>query len=174
MIMNKKELRKEILNKRKNLTNKYLQDEYIYKEVIKRIKDKKCIGIYVSMKDEVDTYQIMEYCWQNGIKVCVPKCKNHTLTFHAINSINDLHPSFFNLLEPDNINEVLVEDIDVMICPLVAFDSDNNRIGYGKGYYDSILHRCKNKIGIAYDIQRVESIDSDKWDIKLDEVIYMK
>ena len=58
-----------------------------------------------------------------------------------------------------------------MIVPIVAYDQDKNRIGYGKGYYDAILKECAYTIGIAYPEQEFENIPSDNWDIPLHEII---
>ena len=60
--------------------------------------------------------------------------------------------------------------------PLVAFDNDLNRLGYGGGYYDRYLSKNKKikkilKIGIAYSFQKVKKIPIDKHDIRLDHII---
>ena len=59
-----------------------------------------------------------------------------------------------------------------MFVPLSSFDPDHNRTGYGAGYYDSVLGKCPLKIGLAYREQMVEKIDTDPWDVLLDDVIY--
>ena len=65
---------------------------------------------------------------------------------------------------------------DILLVPLVAFDSKLNRIGYGKGYYDRILGRLKGKnkkmiaIGVAYSFQKCTYIPTNKYDFKLDYI----
>ena len=65
---------------------------------------------------------------------------------------------------------------DVILVPLVAFDKNFNRIGYGGGYYDRYIKRVKkNKkiitIGLAYSFQKVKEISTNEHDVRLDFVI---
>ena len=69
---------------------------------------------------------------------------------------------------------------DVMLVPLLAFDSQNNRLGYGKGFYDRYLSKfLKNKkktttIGIAFSFQKYNKLPVLKSDIKLDYILTEK
>ena len=57
------------------------------------------------------------------------------------------------------------------MAPLSSYDAENHRTGYGKGYYDSILMDCRNRIGVAFQEQEVDHIDVESHDITLDEII---
>ena len=62
------------------------------------------------------------------------------------------------------------------IVPLVAFDKDFNRIGYGGGFYDRYIQKLKKlkniiTIGLAYSFQKVKKYQCNKYDIKLDFII---
>ena len=140
-------------------------------EVISRIHAGMIVGCYVSVKDELDTSEILEYCFANNITVCVPKVVENTLQFYKIKSNHDLVPAPFGLLEPNETELILVQRIDMMIVPLSSYDSKNHRTGYGKGYYDSVLGNCINKIGIAFQEQEVDQIDVEPHDVTLDEII---
>ena len=62
-------------------------------------------------------------------------------------------------------------DIDLLIVPMLAYDKELYRLGYGKGYYDKYLQNYQHiAIGIAYSKQIVEHIDHDEYDIKLIDV----
>lgn len=63
--------------------------------------------------------------------------------------------------------------IDLVIVPLLAFDLDGNRVGYGKGYYDKFLQNCENalKIGICLEKPLLKILDINEYDIKLDYCI---
>ncbi len=68
---------------------------------------------------------------------------------------------------------------NILLVPLVAFDKDLNRIGYGGGYYDRYIKKIKKKkklilIGLAYSFQKVKKIPIDKFDMKLDFIITEK
>lgn len=143
----------------------------VCQEVISRIHAGMIIGCYVSVKDELDTSEILEFCFANNISVCVPKVVENTLRFYKIKSNDDLVPAPFGLLEPNVTEMIPVQKIDMMIVPLSSYDSKNHRTGYGKGYYDSVLCNCINKIGIAFQEQEVDQIDVEPHDVTLDEII---
>ncbi len=64
-------------------------------------------------------------------------------------------------------------EINVFLLPLVAFDVSGNRLGHGGGFYDKLLSHFQGakKIGLAFELQKVDSIPAQAHDIKLDEVI---
>ena len=93
------------------------------------------------------------------------------MQFYKIKSNDDLVPAPFGLLEPNVTEMIPVQKIDMMIVPLSSYDSKNHRTGYGKGYYDSVLGNCINKIGIAFQEQEVDQIDVEPHDVTLDEII---
>ena len=129
------------------------------------------VGCYVSRSDEPDTHVFLEWCFQNRIPVAVPKVEGSTLGFYRIASMHDLKPGCFGVLEPEQGTRVAADEIDLVFVPLSSFDAQNNRTGYGKGYYDSILTRAMYKVGIAYPEQQVDQIDADPWDIRLNGMI---
>ena len=68
---------------------------------------------------------------------------------------------------------------DILLVPLVAFDNDLNRLGYGGGFYDRYLKKIKNKkkivtIGIGFAFQKIQKIPTNKHDMKLDYIITEK
>ena len=76
---------------------------------------------------------------------------------------------------PEPFSEV-VKFPNILIVPLVAFDSNRNRIGYGGGFYDRYIKKLKMKkkiltIGLAYSFQKVKKLPVTKHDIQLDFII---
>ena len=68
---------------------------------------------------------------------------------------------------------------NILLVPLVAFDKNFNRIGYGGGFYDRYIKRISKikkiyTIGLAYNFQKVKEIPTNKYDIKLDFIITEK
>ncbi|MGI4877336.1 MAG: 5-formyltetrahydrofolate cyclo-ligase, partial [Janthinobacterium lividum] len=94
------------------------------------------------------------------------------VAFHACPRA-DLRPGFAGIPEPD-ASSPLVEP-DVVLVPLVAVDRRGNRIGQGGGHYDRTLdrlraHRPVVAIGVAWDIQLVDSVLTEPWDQPLDAI----
>lgn len=171
--MDKGTARKLGLYNRKQLTSSMRRQKSlsIFEELKDDIDQSNIVGCYVSMKEEVETNVILEYCFQNNKRICVPKVIGNTLSFYEIHSMSDLEEGYFHVLEPVTDTLINVEDIDLMIVPLSAYDVNNHRCGYGKGFYDSVLDTCKYKVGIAYKEQEVEMIEVEKHDISLDKII---
>lgn len=79
-----------------------------------------------------------------------------------------------NIPEPSDGWVVDPEELELVLVPLVAFDDDHNRVGRGGGYYDRFLKKCVNarKVGVAFAEQKIDRIQTDEFDVKLDDVIY--
>ena len=113
------------------------------------------ILVYVSTPIEVDTYRIIEQAWADGKRVAVPRCVPDTrnMEFYYIESMDDLSPGSFGVLEPQEDPARLVSDFSKSMCLIPAFSYDyaGYRLGYGKGYYDRFLARFTGyMIGICY------------------------
>ncbi|MBQ9328313.1 MAG: 5-formyltetrahydrofolate cyclo-ligase [Solobacterium sp.] len=136
-------------------------------------RNEPCIGCYVSMKDEADTLAYLSWCISSGRNVAVPKVEGSTLGFYRISSLEELQSGAFGVLEPEGNadSHIPLEAISLMFVPLSSFDETNQRTGYGKGYYDSVLLPSMKKIGIAYPEQQVPGIEADPWDIPLDQIL---
>ena len=83
----------------------------------------------------------------------------------------------YGMLEPIDSKKIYIPDI--MLIPLVAFDKNLNRLGYGGGYYDRIIEFLKKKkkiitIGLAFDFQKFNSLPISKFDQKLDYIVTNK
>ncbi|MHB9030861.1 MAG: 5-formyltetrahydrofolate cyclo-ligase [Candidatus Latescibacterota bacterium] len=138
------------------------------------------IHIYVSaVNNEVHTHGLILLLLDWGKRVVVPRCASEPARLHhiCINSLEELKPSRFGLLEPEHIPESEVEpaDLDLVIAPLLAFDRSGARLGFGGGYYDYLFRRCVcTKIGLAYSFQEMERIPFEPHDRKLDIIVTEK
>ena len=168
----KKELRKEILYLRDNLEDRYNKSMIIKNKIMDLdiYKKSKVIAIYSSMKSEVDTKELIKDSLLIGKKVVLPKIvSKNKMIFILINENTIYEKNSFGVLEP--VGEEY-QDIDLMILPGVAFDKNNNRLGYGRGYYDKYLKdKDIYKIGICYKEQIVKELPIEDFDIKMDLVI---
>ncbi|MEF9961108.1 MAG: 5-formyltetrahydrofolate cyclo-ligase [Erysipelotrichaceae bacterium] len=167
--MDKQAIRTTLIQQRKMLSKTAIETKsnQIMKQLIPYLKDYKCIAIYMPCNGEVDLSPLLTL----DHKFYIPKVEKTEMNFYEYHQ-DQLIESSFHILEPTNHHKIKKEQIDCMIVPLVAFDSNKNRIGYGKGYYDRYLqtHTFKT-IGVAYDFQRVEQIEPDPFDKKLDKII---
>ena len=111
--------------------------------------------IYVSTSIEVDTADIICRAIAEGKRVAVPRCVPDTrnMEFYYIESLDELSPGMFGVLEPVANPERLYDEKDGGLCIVPAFSYDwrGFRLGYGKGYYDRFLSRFEgNMVGICY------------------------
>ena len=171
-------LRKASLLKRekKYLSVRKLNFNLIFRLIKKNFKKKKIIiaGFYPS-SHEVNILKFLENASKNRFKILLPviKTSNH-MSFRQWDFNEPLYVNKFGILEPRNSNKEFIPDL--IMVPLVAFDNNFNRIGYGKGYYDRSLRKI-NKIkkniislGIAYSFQKCRAIPVNKYDHKLDYI----
>ena len=136
----------------------------------KEYQKAKYIMIYNALKDEVDLKELTK----DKDKIFIyPRCINNKEMIALIpNSEDDFETGMFNIKEPIINKSVIANKIDLIICPLVAFDKDKNRLGNGSGYYDRFLakYNCL-KIGVGFKIQELKGVPNEKFDRKLD-IIY--
>lgn len=101
--------------------------------------------IYVSVKREPDTRQLIEAALAQGKKVAVPLCRTGgRMEARQIQSLSQLRPAAFGLLEPqESAGVVPPEEIDFVVVPCVACDQKGRRLGYGGGYYDRYLAQSR-------------------------------
>ena len=177
--MNKSQIRKKILRIRKQKKNeKFVFNFDLLSNILKRKKvSGKIVGGYYPYNYEIDILQILEKFEKKKFIITLPKIKkNSQMNFYQW-SINDpLAINKFGIPEPIS---KMVKHPDVLLVPLVAFDKNFNRIGYGGGFYDRYIKKIKKKkqvvtIGFAYSFQKVKKIPTNKYDIRLDFIITNK
>ncbi|RLJ73497.1 5-formyltetrahydrofolate cyclo-ligase [Pedobacter alluvionis] len=175
--MFKAEIRKQALKDRLLLTdpNHHALNESLLKQFktldFSQIKTLH-IFLPITEKKEPDTFLLIE--WLNKThpetKIIVPKADFETalMTHHEYLGEKDLKKNLYNILEPQkgNLHE---GEIDMVIIPLLAFDKQGYRVGYGKGFYDRFLRDINaQKIGLSLH-PAIEKIDDvNEHDIKLD------
>ena len=165
-----------IQRKKKYLNSKKFNFSLIFKLVKKHFKNKKIIiGAYYPSYYEVDILKFFEEASKKKFKIVLPVVKNSTsMSFKKWIPNDPLYVNKFGILEPKNTNKEFTPDL--IIVPLVTFDNQLNRIGYGKGYYDRKLKKIKKIkrnaicIGAAYSFQKCKSIPTNKHDFKLDYI----
>ncbi len=139
------------------------------------------VACFLARDGEVATGPLLELCWSLGKRTWLPvTSRQQRLAFAHYHSDTKLLPGAFKIPEPDPRESEFTDPatLDVVLTPLVAFDSNCRRIGMGGGYYDRTFgfllqeHRPGNPvlIGIAHDFQHVEHIEAQRWDVPLQAV----
>ena len=128
-------------------------------------------------RPEVDTWKILSKLWSifSEKTVAVPYVIPGTklMQHHVFSEDTILIDNKWNIPEPDPLTtpQLLVEKIDVIILPLLAFDKRGYRVGYGGGFYDRFLSECKPealKIGLSFfdPVEKIEDIND--YDVAMD------
>ena len=127
--------------------------------------------------NEFDPQLITDYCYFKNPRQTLfyPVIDKQTDTMDCV-FVNDntvFEKSKMGIDEPVDGLPMFPEEIDLVIVPLLAFDKEGNRVGYGKGYYDKFLKECrKDVVKIGFSFFEAEKIDDVKnYDIKLDYCI---
>lgn len=135
----------------------------------------KTVMLYCALPDEVDTRELLNHCIEKGKKVLLPKVTGETtMELRQYTGNDDLAVGAFGILEPTGATFNAFDTIEVAVIPGMAFDSNGNRLGRGKGYYDrflSMLPARIYKIGVCFDFQKFEHIPTATNDIQMDCVI---
>lgn len=179
--MHKSQLRSYYLNKRKaipteEITIKSQQiTELFFKSFDLSSIQNLHIFLPIIKQREIDTFLIIEYLQKNQsyIKIVIPKVVSGTSTMqHFVFDEKQLKENHWGILEPSgrDLVEIQPSEIDMVIVPLLIFDTQGNRVGYGKGFYDRFLQECGDKtlkIGVCLEepINKIE--DTNSFDVKL-------
>ena len=178
--MLKSKLRKKILKTRKiaNKNNIKLKFNKIFNLIKKRKSKKKIvIGGYFPINFEVDDLDILNEFSKKKYQICLPVIKkNYKMDFYKWNIDDPLTVNQYGIPEPISNNIIYP---DVILIPMVAFDKNLNRLGYGGGYYDRLIDKLSKKkkilkIGLALTVQKIKNIPVTKYDKKLDYIITEK
>lgn len=174
-------IRKDILKKRSAMKKEEVKDlsKSIYENILKwdSFINADTVMLYCDFRNEVETKSIMEASINMGKKVVFPKSikETHTIIPYYVNSIEDLKPGVYGILEPVCGITADKKDIDIVFVPGAVFDRRGNRYGYGAGYYDRFLKEYRGiKAGVCYEFQLLDSIKPGEYDIGMDYVITEK
>lgn len=136
------------------------------------------IAVYLANDGEIDPAHIVEHAWSQGKQVYLPVLSAHenSLLFAPYEPEMPMCRNEFGIDEPDIAPEhwLLARHMDLILLPLVAFDEQGNRMGMGGGFYDRSLADIREHdthlIGLAHEIQKVEQLEVQSWDVPLDAI----
>ena len=148
---------------------------------LKKYQKKKAtiISIYYPSNHELNILSLFKSIKKINIKTLLPVIEsNNKMNFVEWRFLDPLKVNKFGILEPILRSKTFVPNL--MLIPLLAFDKNNNRLGYGKGYYDRFLNKLlkakKNitTIGVAFSFQKYNTLPVSTLDVKLDYVLTEK
>ncbi|MDR1753687.1 MAG: 5-formyltetrahydrofolate cyclo-ligase [Eubacterium sp.] len=174
--MDKAELRKTLIATRIIDHDRAKKDGSILKKLISSdiFKKTSVILSYVSVKEEIDTKELISYCIRNSKRIAAPKIIGKDISFFYINNPCDLVVGQFGIPEPNGKCEIFnKDDLSSSICitPALAYNEQNFRLGYGGGYYDRFLSRYSGiSIGLCYKENMIE-FSTEEHDIPVDQLI---
>ena len=172
-MLSKNEIREICREKLAKIAEKEEKSFRLREELLPILSRCNHIAIFASLKDEIDTFPLIEALLKLDKSIYLPRVEKQDINFYQIHSLDELKVSDnkYRIREPQGDNPVNPNELEVIVCPGVAFDNNNNRLGHGKGYYDRYLLTCSAyKIGICYKEQLFIEIPTNDQDIKMDEV----
>lgn len=177
-MQNKPELRQIYLTKQKSLSesernekSQQIAEQFFTKFSLKKVQN---LHLFLSIEKngEVATKFIYERLGQDfpNIQTFVPRVRGESLEHLAFIANTEFSVNNWQITEP--IGNDLVDEklFDVVIVPLLCFDGRGYRVGYGKGFYDKFLVKCREdclKIGVSFS-PPVEEFEINEFDMKLD------
>ena len=175
-------LRSHYKKKRFSLTKHEVDDlsQRVFKQLDKlNIWKLKHYHIFISISkyNELDTSSIINKLKSKQKIIIVPKISNNELVHVAINDETEFSLNEYGIKEPNDGNHFKIENLDIIFIPLLAFDIEGHRVGYGKGYYDRFLKLTNNstlKIGLSFFDPIIKIQDIDDNDVKLDYCVTPK
>jgi 5-formyltetrahydrofolate cyclo-ligase len=128
--------------------------------------------------NEVNTWAIIERLRLEHpeVQVVVPvtDAAQNVLTHHHLTEESVLIENAWGIPEPQDARIVHADEVDVVLIPLLAFDKQGHRVGYGKGFYDRFLAECRPdviKIGLSLEPPVEHIADPNMYDVPLDFAI---
>ncbi|WP_228254905.1 5-formyltetrahydrofolate cyclo-ligase [Aquirhabdus parva] len=150
------------------------------------------IGLYIDAFGEIPTQSLIKLCLKLKKSIYFPVviAKDQPLAWAQVKAkyTSRMTSHRFGMKQPSKQRGLSVMDLDVIFMPLVAYDDKGHRLGMGGGFYDRSLSRCMEKpfnnkrshrqhfkkpyrVGMAYDFQRVDLLETNPWDISLHAVV---
>jgi len=175
----KSDIRKKILHlRKKNFSkNKFINIKKFLVFLEKQNFKSKKIGGYYPFNNELDILPVLRSLEKKNYLISLPKVgKNNSMNFFRWSFKDPLQINKYGIPETISNEKVIPE---ILLIPLVAFDNQLNRLGYGGGFYDRYISKCKEnhnliKIGVGFSFQNVKNLPINKFDKKLDYVITEK
>ncbi|MGI8467898.1 MAG: 5-formyltetrahydrofolate cyclo-ligase [Pyrinomonadaceae bacterium] len=177
----KSELRRDFLGRQKSLSqferrqkSESIAGNFFRSFDLNRIKFLHCF-LPIEKFNEIDTKPIFQRVWREFPRIItiVPRVnfQKNEIENVRFSEVTKLVQNIWQIDEPSHNELIETKNIDAVLVPLLAFDKDGFRAGYGKGFYDKFLSECRKdclKIGLSYFAPVNEISDAQSFDAPLD------
>ena len=174
MIEEKRMLRRTMRVLRREYPNRHVLDGMITEQFLKSeiYRDAEDLLLYASFDAEADTHALIKNALEDRKRVYLPRCVPHSniLQFYRIDSPDELVPDAFGISAPPAAEERLFSSAKNTVCvvPGLAFSEHGERLGYGKGYYDTFLEKIDVcTVGLCYSFQITKHIPTEPHDKRM-------
>ena len=141
-------------------------------------RDSDTLAAYLAVNGEIDLEPFIDAAHRHGKRLCLPViAAGPALRFAVFERGAPLYPNRYGIAEPGGprVRHASPRELDLVLAPLVAFDSRGHRIGMGAGFYDRTFAFLNERpqparpllIGAAYELQRAPAIEPEPWDVPL-------
>lgn len=183
LIEHKAQLRRQLRRARAELDPlpRHQAQRAVIAQLRRYLKPGKKIGAYVPTGSEFSTWPLMLKALQLGVQVYLPQVpkQGRLLRFVRFDHAARWSLGAYDIPEPDHSESCALRQLDVVLLPLVGFDSQRARLGQGGGYYDTTFAFRRNRrhyrkpllIGLAFECQRHDFLPREAWDLQLDAIL---
>ena len=177
--MDKKELRKEIRAKIRNMDPDYRDksDKGIFDNLtqLPEFKNADTVFAYFSVKGEADTMKVIEYALSQSKRVALPVITGMGQMVFALTQSQLVAGAFYSIPEPDESSERIEPKAgDLLIVPALCFDENKYRLGQGAGFYDRYLEKYQDTLftaGLCRDELLMDAVPREAHDKGVDCVV---
>lgn len=175
--LEKKIIRKFLINRRKQLSGDYEKKNmsHVHLRPLLNNINSDYVGSYVDYNFELSTNSLNNYLIEKNINICLPKINSQSkeINFFKFSTGTKLIKNKYNILEPEVTNEIIFPKL--VLVPLLAFNESGFRLGYGGGFYDKYFSSQEEKdiikVGLGFSFQKANQIPIESHDQKLDWIL---
>lgn len=155
-------------------------DRAVCAHLLRFLDDRDCLHLaaYHAFRGEPDLAPALEALHHAGRRVYLPVVDGSEMSFRRWQPGAVMTANRFGIPEPLTGRQIEVEQLELVMMPLVAFSAAGTRLGMGAGFYDRRFAFCLDRpdsgpllVGAAYGVQEVDSLPAERWDVPLDAVI---
>jgi len=138
------------------------------------------VAAYMAFDGEPGLMPALANMEDRGVKLALPVVQDApgkaVITFRRWSLADAMQQNRYGISEPAGTRDIGVSDIDLILVPLVGWDTSGGRLGMGASFYDRLFQPFSEllrpvRMGVGYELQKVDHIPRDPWDISLHGVL---